>query len=212
SYMWHLGSEGVPPIIRYRKSSTLKMLELSVFLGLLGSTIVQGVGREPTLKLLYHVTFTEKYPYIIMDLSYNIFNLPIALFILYVLLGLGVFFLLIEVGAYSVFNMYRMSRSAQLHMGVTLSFIGLLLAGIHILAPYETLLTNQVNLFQQSVVHGMSFTDKVINIPKAYILAAVAIIGTIWIIIGLSRGKLKTMLIPIVVYVALVIVGQGAAI
>src|SRR5699024_7996181 len=64
----------------------------------------------------------------------------------------------------------------------------------------------------QSVVHGMSFTDKVINIPKAYILTAVAIIGTIWIIIGLSRGKLKTMLIPIVVYVALVIVGQGAAI
>ncbi|MBU5467147.1 UPF0182 family protein [Virgibacillus sp. MSJ-26] len=212
SYMGHLGSEGVPPIIRYRKSSTLIMLAISVFLGLLGSSIVQGVGWEPTLKLLNHASFNEKDPYFNMDVSFYIFILPFVKFILYVLLGLGVFFLLIEVGAYSVFNMYRMSRSAQLHMGVTLSFIGLLLAGIHILAPYETLLTNQVNLFQQSVVHGMSFTDKVINIPKAYILAAVAIIGTIWIIIGLSRGKLKTMLIPIVVYVALVIVGQGAAI
>lgn len=212
SYMGHLGSEGVPPIIRYRKSSTLIMLAISVFLGLLGSSIVQGVGWEPTLKLLNHVSFNEKDPYFNMDVSFYIFILPFVKFILYVLLGLGVFFLLIEVGAYSVFNMYRMSRSAQLHMGVTLGFIGLLLAGIHILAPYETLLTNQVNLFQQSVVHGMSFTDKVINIPKAYILAAVAIIGTIWMIVGLSRGKLKSMLVPIIAYVALVIVGQGASI
>src|SRR5690625_3477422 len=52
SYMGHLGPEGVPPIIRYRKSSTLIMLAISVFLGLLGSSIVQGVGWEPTLKLL----------------------------------------------------------------------------------------------------------------------------------------------------------------
>jgi len=212
SYMGHLGPEGVPPIIRYRKSSTLIMLAISLFIGLLGSSIVQGIGWEPTLKLLNYASFNETDPYFNMDISFYTFILPFAKFILYILIGLSIFFLLIQVGAYSVFNMYRMSRSAQLHMGVTLGFIGVLLAGIHILAPYETLLSNQVNIFQHSVVHGMSFTDKVINVPKAYILAAVAIIGTIWMIISLSRGKVKSMMIPIVVYVALVIIGQGASV
>lgn len=212
SYLKHLGPEGVPAIIRYRKSSTLIMLALSVFIGIIGSSIIQGVGWEPTLKLLNHATFDKVDPYFNMDISFYMFILPFVKFALYVLLGLAIFFLLIEIGAYSVFNMYRMSRSAQLHMGVTLGVIGLLLAGIHFIAPYETLLTNRVNLFQQSVVHGLSYTDKLINIPKSYLLAAVAIIGSIWMIVSLVRGKLKSMMTPIVIYIALVVVGQGAAI
>jgi len=212
SYLGHLGPEGVPPIVRYRKSSTLIMLALSVFIGAIGSSIVQGIGWEPALKLLNYESFNQTDPHFNMDVSFYIFILPFLKFIIYVLLGLSIFFLLIEIGAYSVFNMYRMSRSAQLHMGVTLSFIGLLLAGTHILAPFDSLLTNQVNIFQKSVVHGLSFTDKVINNPASYVLAAVAIIGTIWMIIGLSRGKLRSMIMPIVIYVALVIVAQGASI
>lgn len=212
SYLKHLGPEGVPTIIRYRKSSTLIMLALTVFVGIIGSSIIQGVGWEPTLKFLNHATFDKVDPYFNMDISFYMFILPFVKFALYVLLGLAIFFLLIEIGAYSVFNMYRMSRSAQLHMGVTLGIIGLLLAGVHFIAPYETLSTNRVNLFQQSVVHGLSYTDKLINIPKSYLLAAVAIIGSIWIIVSLVRGKLKSMMVPIVIYLTLVIVGQGASV
>src|SRR5699024_11981412 len=55
------------------------------------------------------------------------------------LLSMAIFFFIAQVGAYSVFEMYRVNRSAQLHMGVTLAMIGLLMAGVHVLAPYETL-------------------------------------------------------------------------
>src|SRR5690625_5504555 len=75
-----------------------------------------------------------------------------------------------------------MNRSAQVHLGVTIGSIGLLLAGIHFFGRYDTLLTDQVNMFQKSVVHGLSYTDNFVNIPKAYVLAAVAIIAAIWVL------------------------------
>nr|WP_284139635.1 UPF0182 family protein [Virgibacillus sp. LDC-1] len=212
SYMTHLGPQKVPPVIQYRKPSTLIMLGIALFLGLIGSMIVQGVGWEPALKVLNYASFGKTDPYFNMDISFYIFVLPFVEFILYVLLGLSIFFLFIEIGAYSVFNMYLKSRSAQFHLGITLAVIGVLLAGLHLLAPYGTLLTNSVNIFQDSVVHGLSYTDKVINIPKAYILAAVAIIGTIWMIVSLVRGKLHAMVVPVIAYVGLVIVGQAASI
>src|SRR5699024_4182075 len=127
SYLGHLGPEGVPPSVRYRKSSTLIMLALSVFIGAIGSSIVHGIGWEPALKLLYYESFNQTEPHFSMDVDFYIFILIYLKFIIYVLLGLSFFFLLIEIGAYSVFNMYRMSRSAQLRMGVTLTVIGLLL-------------------------------------------------------------------------------------
>lgn len=212
SYLGHLRPEGVPPIIRHRKSSQLIMIAVSIFLGIIGSTIVQGVGWEHALKLLNYESFNKADPHFNLDISFYMFILPFVKFIIHILLGLGIFLLLMEIGAYSVFNMYRMSRSAQLHMGITLAFIGLLLAGTHILAPYETLMTNQVNIFQKSVVHGLSFTDKVINNPVSYILAGMAVIGTIWVIIALVRGNLHSMITPIVIYIGLAVIGQGASI
>ena len=188
------------------------MLIGAILIGALGSSIVQGVGWEPALKMLKHVSFGKTDPYFGMDVSFYMFVLPFIKFAIYVLLGLGIFFLLLEIGVYSAFNIYRMNRSAQIHMGVTLAFIGLLLAGIHLLAPYETLLTDYVNIFQKSVVSGLSYTDKVINIPKSYILAAVAIITTIWMIVALVKGKLNSIMVPVIVYIAFVIVGQGASI
>lgn len=212
SYLGHLRPEGVPPIIRHRKSSQLIMIAVSIFLGIIGSTIVQGVGWEHALKLLNYESFNKADPHFNLDISFYMFILPFVKFIIHILLGLGIFLLLMEIGAYSVFNMYRMSRSAQLHMGITLAFIGLLLAGTHILAPYETLMTDQVNIFQKSVVHGLSFTDKVINNPVSYILAGMAVIGTIWVIIALVRGNLHSMITPIVIYIGLAVIGQGASI
>src|SRR5699024_9775818 len=71
--------------------------------------------------------------------------------------------------------------------------------------------TTQVNLFQESIVNGLSYTDDVVNIPKAYILAAVAVLMTVWMIIKLIRGNIQTMITPIAIYIGLVIVGQGAS-
>jgi len=83
---------------------------------------------------------------------------------------------------------------------------------LHMLAPYGTLLTNNVNIFQNSVVYGLSYTDDLVNIPAAYILAGVAIIGTIWMIISLVRGKLTGMIIPVIAYVVLLIAAQGVSV
>src|SRR5699024_8846337 len=126
-------------------------------------------------------------------ISFYMFVLPFLKWIIYVLMGLSIFLLLVEIAAYSVFHMWRINRSAQLHMGVTLAVIGLLLAGLHLLAPYETLLTNRVSLFQKSVVYGLSYTDDVINIPKEYVIAGATVIGTIWMIVSLVRGGLRDM-------------------
>lgn len=212
SYLSHFSRQQLPPIFLSRKTSTLLMLLGALIVGAFGSSIVQGVGWEPALKMLKHASFGIKDPYFGMDVSFYMFVLPFLKFAVYLLLGLSIFFLLLEIGAYSAFHMYRMNRSAQLHLGITLAVIGVLLAALHALAPYETLLTDRVNIFQKSVISGMSFTDKVINIPKAYILAGVALIATIWMIVLLVRGRLHKIMVPIILYIAFVVVGQGASI
>jgi hypothetical protein len=212
SYIGHLSKQQLPSLITNNKQSILAMLGISALVGLVGSSIIQGLGWEPLLKLLNHASFGETDPYFNMDISFYVFILPFLQFIIYVLLGLAIFFAAIEIAAYSVFHMYRMSRSAQLHMGVTLSFIGLLLAGLHMLAPYGTLLSNNVNIFQNSVVHGLSYTDDLVNIPADYILAGAAIIGTIWMIISLIRGKITAMVTPVIAYVVLLIAAQGVSV
>ncbi|SDR01461.1 UPF0182 family membrane protein [Virgibacillus salinus] len=208
SYINQFDSSQLSQVIVDRKKSLLIIVGISILIGLFGSSITQGFGWERTLKYLEHVSFGQTDPYFNLDISFYMFVLPFLRFIVYLLLGLGVFFLVAEVGAYSVYNMYRLNRSAQLQLGLTLGFIGLLLAGIHLLAPYGTLLTNQVNLFQESVVYGLSYTDDIINIPKSYVLAAAAVIATVWMIVALVRGRLSSIVVPIVAYIGLVIVGQ----
>lgn len=212
SYVSHFGAQHLPPGFPNRKMSNWIMITGAILIGAFGSSIVQGVGWEPALKMLKHVSFGKADPYFGMDISFYMFVLPFIKFAVYVLLGLSILFLLLEIGVYSAFNIYRMNRSAQLHMGVTLAFIGLLLAGLHVLAPYETLLSDRVNIFQKSVVSGLSYTDKLINIPAAYILAGVAIIATVWMIILLVKGKLESIMIPIVLYLVFVVLAQGASI
>lgn len=212
SYLSHFDDHQLPPVILNRKTSTLIIVGVAFLSGLFGSLIVQGVGWEPALKLVNHASFGTADPHFQMDISFYMFVLPFLKFIIYILLGLSILNLLIEIGAYSVFNIYRLSRLAQIHLVVTLSIIGVLIAGLHILAPYETLLSNHVNIFQSSVVHGLSFTDKVINIPKAYILAAAALGATIWMIIAFVRGHIQQIIVPIVAYVGLLLIGQGAAV
>src|SRR5690625_2025382 len=208
SYLSHFSRAQLPALILNRKAMTWIMIGISVIVGFIGSSLSQGLGWERMLKFIHRTSFGQTDPHFNLDISFYIFVLPFLKFMITLLLSMAIFFFIAQVGAYSVFEMYRVNRSAQLHMGVTLAMIGLLMAGVHVLAPYETLLTNSVNIFQDSVVHGLSYTDDLINIPKAYILTAVAIIGTIWMILALIRGsKLESVVAPVVIYIVLVFVG-----
>lgn len=212
AYLKQFHASKLPSIVSNRKISNGMIIFVSFIMGVIGSSIVQGIGWEPSLKLLNQESYGITDPFFGMDVSFYVFTLPFINFVIYVLLSLAIFYLMIEFAAYAFFNMYRENRTAQLHLGVTLAFIGLLLAGQHLLAPFETLLTDQVNIFQKSVVHGLSFTDKVINIPKSYLLAAVVLFAAIWMITIIVRGKLHKIFFPIVLYVGLVIIGQLASV
>ncbi|GEL77173.1 UPF0182 family membrane protein [Tenuibacillus multivorans] len=212
SYLGYLNQNVLPEALLNKKTSRNIILIISIIFGVIGTMLVQGLGWEPALKLLNFETFGTTDPHFNLDVSFYVYILPFIEFVIGVLLSLSVIVLLSEIGAYSVFEMYRRSRSAQLHLGFTLGFIGLLLAAQHFLEPYGTLLTNEVNAFQNSVVHGLSYTDDVINIPKAYILGGTAILASIWMIISLIRGRLKGMIYPIATYIAVVILGQLASV
>ncbi|RPF55336.1 UPF0182 family protein [Aquisalibacillus elongatus] len=212
SYLTYLNPNVIPNMISSKKASRQVILLTSIVFGVLGTVLIQGLGWEPALKLLNHEPFGTTDPHFNLDISFYLFVLPFLEFILGTLLSLSIIVLLAEIGAYSVFEMYRKSRNAQLHLGFTLGVIGLILAAQHFLEPYGTLLTNQVNAFQESAVYGLSYTDDVVNIPKSYILAVAAILLTVWMIVALIKGSLKGMVIPIAAYFVIVILGQLASV
>ena len=211
SYTKHFSPVQLPEFVAKGKQAYGIISLASIIVGIIGSSIVKGIGWEPALKFLNYATFNKVDPYFNMDVSFYIFQLPFYQFILYTLVNLFFFFLLIQIGAYSVFHMYRLSRHAQIHLATTFGIIGLLLAGIHLLGRYNTLLTNQVNLFQKSVVHGLSYTDKMVNLPKSYVLAAVAIVTAIWITVALFRGKVLSSVRPLIIYAVFLVLGQIAS-
>ncbi|WP_338471405.1 UPF0182 family protein [Niallia sp. XMNu-256] len=212
SYLSHFDQQQLPAFLYERKAIVnVGLLAIALFVGLMGSTIAQGVGWEPLLKIQNYEAFGESDPIFNLDISFYMFVLPFLEIIINILLGLGFFVLVVVAAAYSVFHMYRMNRSAQIHLGLTIAVIGILLACSHLLTPYQALLTNQVNVLQTSVVHGISYTDRIINIPVSYILAAVAVIGSIWVILTLRKGNIKLTLYPIIAYFAVIILGQGVS-
>src|SRR5699024_12360261 len=98
------------------------------------------------------------------------------------------------------------------HMASTVIVIGLLVAAIHYVSKFSTLLTDQVSVAQKSVVHGLSYTDKLINVPKAYVLAAVVLLAAIWITYTLFKGQVHKAFTPLIFYVAFLVLGQVVAI
>src|SRR5699024_1586905 len=46
---------------------------IAIFVGIIGSGIVQGVGWEPTLKLLNYASFDQADPHFNMDISFYVF-------------------------------------------------------------------------------------------------------------------------------------------
>lgn len=208
SYVSHFHVSQLPSFILEKGRMYWIFAGISFFLGLIGSSIVRGLGWERLLKFLNYESFNQVDPYFGIDISFYVFLLPFIKLIIGILLGFAIFYFLVIIAAYSVFNMYRMNRSAQIHIGVTLGIVGILIAVQHGLAPYETLFTNTVNAFQESVVYGLSFTDQYFNIPKSYVLAGVALIGTILMIVSIVRGRLTVALGVPVVYLVLVVLGQ----
>lgn len=212
SYLSHFSKAQLPDFFMNQKLVLSTMTLGAIVVGLVGSFIVQGVGWEPALKFLNATSFDIADPHFGKDVSFYIFVLPFVQFILYTLLNLAIFFLIIQIAAYSVFNMYRMNRLAQTHLGITIGSIGLLLAGIHFLGRYDTLLTDQVNIFQKSVVHGLSYTDQLINVPKAYVLAVVAIVASVWLFISLTRGQIEAIIKPVGLYLGVVVLSLIASV
>src|SRR5699024_9447974 len=158
---------------------------IAIFVGIIGSGIVQGVGWEPTLKLLNYASFDQADPHFNMDISIYVFVLPFIEFILYTLINLFLFFLVVQIGAYSVLRMYTMSRFSHLHNVSSLKIIKMSSAHVSYLLKYNTYLSEQVILFQKSVVNGMSYTDAIINSPKAYVLAVAAIVVAVCVMVNL---------------------------
>jgi uncharacterized protein len=211
TYFSHFSIHQLPPFLQSGKTLNLITLAGALFVGLIGSTTVQGLGWEPALKIMNFVPFGETDPFFNRDISFYMYVLPFLKFVVNLLLSLSIFVLIVEVAAYSVFHIYRMNKSAQTHLSVTVLIVGVLLAVTHLLEPFGTLLTNRVNIFQHSVVHGLSYTDRLINIPVSYILAAFSIIAAIWIIISLSKGRIHKVILPVAIYFGIILLGQGAS-
>lgn len=211
SYLDQFSVNRLPAFIQNGKIIYPILIGAAVIIGFIGSAIVQGVGWEPGLKFFQHKSFGLADPHFNKDISFYMFDLPFIQFVLYTLFNLFFFLLVIQIAAYSVFRMYQTNRKAQIHLALTIILLGVSLAGIHYLGRFDTLLTSYVNLFQESVVHGMSYTDKVINVPKSYILAIAVLIAAIWAAVGLFRGKVKSAMIPIITYIGLFVLSQIAA-
>ena len=212
SYTKQFSPAQLPTVIANKRYAYMLTALASIIIGITGSLIVEGIGWERALKFIHHTSFGTTDPFFNMDISFYIFQLPFIEFILYTLLNLLFFFLLIQIGAYSVFNMYRISRYAQIHLATTFGFLGIVLALIHFIGRYDTLLSNQVNLFQKSVVHGLSYTDKLVNLPKAYVLAGIVLLLTIWVVVSLFRGNVSSSIKPLLIYVAMLVLFQVASI
>src|SRR5699024_1674232 len=107
---------------------------------------------------------------------------------------------------------FRFSRSSHIHIINSFVIFGLLLAVCYFFGNYITLLTDLVNFFQISVFHGMSYTDAIINIPKAYVLAVAAIGVAVWVMVNLFRCRIQESITPIIIYALLVVAGQVGAV
>src|SRR5699024_10712609 len=156
----------LPVLFQSKKATIWTSLGLATVFGVIGSTLVQKLGWEVFLKFLNRTNFNLVGPHFGKDVGFYEFTLPFIQFVAYVVLIL--------------FDIYRMSRAARIHVSIYIGLFSATLAVIHYIGRYNTLLTDFVNLFPKSVVHGLSYTDKVVNIPKAYALAIVAILIGMW--------------------------------
>lgn len=192
-----------------KKMVTWSNIIISILIGLLGSFIVQKIGWEPVLKVFNQVNFNQADPHFGHDLSFYFFTLPVLNFVLNVLMILSVILAGVAAFSYFMFQAFH-HRIAKVQLAFYITIFGLSLAATHYLGMYNALFTNKVNAFQKSAVYGVSYTDDVINIPSAYVLAAVTVLATIWAVVTLFRKNYMRLVIPFGLYL-LVLFGSQAA-
>src|SRR5699024_12360258 len=85
SYLSHFSPSQLPPVVKQKKLAFPLIAVIAIFVGIIGSGIVQGVGWEPTLKLLNYASFDQADTHFNKDISFYVFVLPFIEFILYIL-------------------------------------------------------------------------------------------------------------------------------
>lgn len=204
-------NERLPEIVLNRKwFMTLNAL-VAFLIGLFGATIVQGIGWERVLGYIHQVQFGVKDPYFSKDLSFFIYTLPLWNFLIGVFLVIFGANIFVKLVAYSIHEFIKYSRRAQRHFIVSIVLFGVFLAAKFYLAPYERALTSKVNLFQRSVVEGISFTDKYVNIPFDYIMVGVTLLATILLVLATIRRKPSYVKIIFPLYIGTYIIGVAAS-
>ncbi len=204
--------QGLPPVVTRGRWFFWANLASSAVFGLVGSGFARGIGWERFLTFFNQTPFGITDPLFGKDISFYIFTLPFLNFLIGMLLGLFFVLLLLQAGAFSVFQLYLRDRSAKLQLSISVVGLGVLLALRHLLSPYETLLTRNVNVLQESVVYGASFTDRVINIPMGYVMAGVSLLAAILVLLALYRRRMRLLVAAPILYFGVLLAGQGAAI
>ncbi len=194
-----------------KKMVTWVNIIISLLIGMLGSYIVQRIGWEPVLKVMNQVPFNQTDPHFGHDISFYFYTLPVLNFVLNVLMVLSLILAGVAALSYFMFQAFH-HRVAKIQLAFYVGIFGLSLAATHYLGQYDTLFTNQVTAFQKSAVYGISYTDDVINIPSAYVLAAVTVLATIWAIVTLFRKNYMRLLIPLGLYLLVLFGSQAAAV
>lgn len=204
-------NDRLPSVILNRKWFTLLNVLIAFLIGLLGGTIVQGVGWERVLGFIHQVPFGIEDPYFGKDLSFFIYTLPLWNFIIGVLLVIFGANIVAKLIAYSIHEFIKHSRRAQRHFIVSTVLFGVVLAGKFFLAPYEKALTSNVNFFQKSVVEGVSFTDKLINIPFDYVMVGVTLLSTVLLTLATIQRKPFFVKLVIPLFVGTFVIGVAAS-
>jgi len=211
-YLNMFETQGLPSVLTGGKWFFWVNLAVSGGFGLIGSGFARGIGWERFLTFFNQVPFGIQDPLFGKDISFYIFTLPFLNFLIGMLLGLFVVLSLIQAAAFSVFQLYLRERSAQIQLSISVIMLGVLLALHHLLAPYETLLSNNVNVLQQSVVYGASFTDRVINIPMGYVMAGVSLLAAVLVLAALYKRRIRLLFAAPILYFGVLLAGQAASV
>lgn len=210
-YTQRFNMESLPRLFRVRKLFLWFGLAVSFLFGLIGSGVIQGIGWERFLTYFHQEPFNVNDPVFGEDVSFYVYTLPFWNFVLNMLTGLLLILIIIQGLAFSVFRLYWHERRAKIQLAVTGIFFGLVLAANHFLSRYDTLLTDQVNAFQRGVVFGAGYTDHVVNIPLAYVMAVVSIAAVLLGLTGIFRQKMRFLLAAPILYFGIFIAGQGVS-
>lgn len=210
-YLRSIPGKEIPPIIKQKWLFLMISIGVASFFGLLGSSVVQGLGWERILTFLNQDSFQLTEPIFSLDVSFYVYSLPFYNFVLNTLMSLFMLVLIVQTLAFSVFQLYMRSWLAKIQLSISIVVFGLCLAAKHFLARFETLLSNQVNAFQTSSVYGVSHTDQLINIPWTVVMTIVTIIAIVLLCIGLFRSKISLLIAAPILYIAVLLVGQAGS-